>query len=77
MMRKLGIVIVSALCLSSVGRAEDYKAYQNYDFVAGDRILFGKYSGSDTTLDGTEYIIMREDDVLGVLDGARRSKKAS
>jgi chaperonin GroES len=38
------------------------------DVKAGDRILFGKYSGSEITLDGTEYIIMREDDVLGVLD---------
>ena len=38
------------------------------DVKAGDRILFGKYSGSDTKVDGTEYIVMREDDVLGVLD---------
>ncbi len=38
------------------------------DVKAGDRILFGKYSGSDTKLDGTEYIIMREDDEVGVLD---------
>ena len=34
------------------------------------RILFGKYSGNDIKLDGIEYIIMREDDVLGVLDVA-------
>jgi chaperonin GroES len=38
------------------------------DVKAGDRILFGKYSGTDTKLEGTEYLIMREDDVLGVLD---------
>jgi len=37
---------------------------------AGDRVLFGKYSGSDTKVDGTEYIIMREDDDLGILDAA-------
>ena len=37
------------------------------DVGVGDRILFGKYSGSEITLDGTEYIIMREDDVLGIL----------
>ena len=37
------------------------------DVKAGDRILFGKYSGNEIKLDGTEYIIMREDDVLGVL----------
>jgi len=40
------------------------------DVQAGDRILFGKYSGNEIKLDGVEYIIMREDDVLGVLDGA-------
>ena len=35
----------------------------------GDRILFGKYSGSEIKLNGNEYIIMREDDILGVLEG--------
>lgn len=38
------------------------------DLRAGDRILFGKYSGTEIKLDGTEYLIMREDDVLGVLE---------
>ena len=37
------------------------------DVKVGDRILFGKYTGSETKLDGNEYIIMREDDVLGVV----------
>jgi chaperonin GroES len=37
------------------------------DVKPGDRILFGKYSGSETKVEGTEYLIMREDDVLGVL----------
>jgi len=36
------------------------------DVKAGDRVLFGKYSGSDITVDGAEYIIMREDDILGI-----------
>jgi len=40
------------------------------DVRVGDRILFGKYSGNEIKLDGIEYIIMREDDVLGVLDVA-------
>jgi chaperonin GroES len=35
---------------------------------AGDRILFGKYSGSEVKIDGTEYLIMKEEDILGVLD---------
>ena len=37
------------------------------DVKAGDRILFGKYSGSEVTLDGKEYVIMKEEDVLGIL----------
>jgi chaperonin GroES len=45
------------------------------DVKVGDRIMFGKYSGSDTKLDGTDYIIMREDDVFGILDSP--AKKAS
>ena len=39
----------------------------NLEVKVGDRILFGKYSGSETKVDGTEFLIMREDDVLGVL----------
>ena len=46
------------------------------DVKAGDRILFGKYSGSDIKLDGEEYMIMREDEVLGVLDGGAKKAKA-
>jgi len=38
------------------------------DVKAGDRILFGKYSGSEVKLDGDEYLILREEDVLGILD---------
>jgi chaperonin GroES len=37
------------------------------DVKAGDRILFGKYSGSEVKLDGEEYLIMKEEDVLGIL----------
>jgi chaperonin GroES len=48
------------------------------DISVGDRILFGKYSGNEIKLDGNEYIIMREDDVLGVLDAAAQAaRKAS
>ncbi|MFP6609523.1 MAG: co-chaperone GroES [Deltaproteobacteria bacterium] len=35
----------------------------------GDRVLFGKYSGNEVQLDGTEHVIMREDDILGVIEG--------
>ena len=46
------------------------------DVQVGDRILFGKYSGSDIKLDGEEYMIMREDEVLGVLEGTSKKAKA-
>ncbi len=35
----------------------------------GDRILFGKYSGSEIKIEGTDYLIMREEDVLGIIEG--------
>ena len=40
------------------------------DVKVGDRILFGKYSGSEIKVDGEELLIMREDDILGILAGA-------
>jgi chaperonin GroES len=58
-------------------RLEDGKVVA-LDVQVGDRILFGKYSGSDIKLDGNEYLIMREDEVLGILDAAPvAAKKAS
>lgn len=47
------------------------------DVKVGDRILFGKYSGSEIKLDGEEVLIMREDEVLGVLEGAAQPAKAA
>ena len=58
-------------------RLEDGKVVA-LDVQAGDRILFGKYSGSEIKLDGEEYMIMREDEVLGILDAQpKTAKKAS
>ncbi len=48
-------------------RLEDGKLVP-LDVQVGDRILFGKYSGSDINIDGQEYMIMREDEILGILD---------
>jgi chaperonin GroES len=45
------------------------------DVKAGDLILFGKYSGQEIKLDGDDYLIMREDEVLAVLDGTENKKK--
>jgi chaperonin GroES len=55
-------------------RLEDGKVVP-LDVEKGDRILFGKYSGSEIRIDGEEFLIMREDEVLGVLEGA--AKKAT
>jgi chaperonin GroES len=45
------------------------------DVQVGDQILFGKYSGSDIKLDGNEYLIMREDEILGVLSNGAQAAK--
>jgi chaperonin GroES len=58
-------------------RLEDGKVV-SLDVQPGDRILFGKYSGSDIKLDNDEFLIMREDEVLGILETApKAAKKAS
>jgi chaperonin GroES len=41
----------------------------------GDRILFGKYAGTEIKLDGEEFLIMREEEVLGILTGTRKTKE--
>ena len=43
------------------------------DVKVGDRILFGKYSGTEIKLDGDEYVIIREEEILGVLEGAAKA----
>src|SRR5712672_1862501 len=53
-------------------RLEDGKVVA-LDVQVGDRILFGKYSGSEIKLDGQDLLIMSEDEVLGVLEGAAKS----
>jgi chaperonin GroES len=48
------------------------------DVKAGDRILFGKWSGTEIKLDGVEYLIMKESDIMGILDGsAAATRKAA
>ena len=58
------------------GKRNDKGEREALDVKAGDRILFGKYSGSDIKIDGTEYLLMREDEVLGVLEGGTKKAKA-
>src|SRR5512136_2492364 len=47
------------------------------DVKAGDRILFGKWSGTEVKIDGVEYLIMKESDIMGVLDAEVAKKKAA
>jgi chaperonin GroES len=44
---------------------------------AGDRVLFGKWSGSEVKIDGEDLLIMKESDILGVIEGALAAKKAA
>jgi chaperonin GroES len=61
---------------AGAGKSKDDGKRIPLDVKAGDKILFGKYSGQEIKLEGEEYLIMREDEVLAVVeDGAGESKK--
>ena len=60
---------------AGTGKVKDDGTRQRPDVKAGDLILFGKYSGQEIKLDGEEYIIMREDEVLGVISGVDAKRK--
>jgi chaperonin GroES len=47
------------------------------DVKTGDRVLFGKWSGTEVKIDGIEYLIMKESDIMGVLTGAEAKRKAA
>jgi chaperonin GroES len=47
------------------------------DVKAGDRILFGKWSGTEVKIDGVEYLVMKESDIMGVVDTKTKSAKAA
>jgi chaperonin GroES len=52
------------------GKYRDDGTRQTLDVKTGDRVLFGKYSGSEIKLDGEELLIMREDEILGIIERA-------
>ena len=52
------------------GKVKDDGTVTPLDVKAGDTVLFGKYSGQEIKLDGDEYLIMREDEILGVVEGS-------
>ena len=58
------------------GKIRDDGTRQPLDIKAGDRVLFGMYSGSEVKLDDQEYLIMREDEILGVFTTTAKAKSA-
>lgn len=56
------------------GKFRDDGSRQPLDVKAGDRVLFGKYSGSEVKIDDEEYLIMREDEILGVFTATAKAK---
>ena len=58
------------------GKVSEDGKVRPLDVKEGDRILFGKYSGTEIKIDGDEFIIMREEEVLGILSGAKKTEKA-
>ena len=58
------------------GARDDSGKLQPLDVTVGDRILFGKWSGTEVKLDGEDLLIMKESDILGVLDAATKAKAA-
>jgi len=59
------------------GAADEAGKVQPLDVNPGDRVLFGKWSGTEVTIDGEELLIMKESDILGVLEEAAAKKKAA
>jgi chaperonin GroES len=57
------------------GARDEKGVVQPLDVKAGDRVLFGKWSGSEVKIDGEELLIMKESDIMGVLEGTATSKK--
>jgi chaperonin GroES len=57
-------------------RAED-GSVTPMDVKSGDRVLFGKWSGTEVTIDGEELLIMKESDIMGVIEVKKRAKKAA
>ncbi len=59
------------------GKINEEGKVRPLDVKEGDRILFGKYAGTEIKLDGEDFIIMREEEVLGIITGASKSKETA
>ena len=58
------------------GKRDDAGKLVPLDVKAGDQILFGKWSGTEVKIDGEDLLIMKEDDIMGVVEGATKGKSA-
>ena len=67
-----GIVVA----VGSGVRADD-GSIRKLDVKAGDRVLFGKFGGTDVKVDGEDLLILRETDILGVVEGKKKTKKSA
>ena len=65
----------AVVAVGSGARAED-GSVTPMDVKAGDRVLFGKWSGTEVTIDGEELLIMKESDIMGVIQGGKSPKKS-
>ena len=59
------------------GKSNDEGKVFPLDVKAGDRVLFGKYAGTEIKIDGEDFLIMREEEVLGILEGAAKPVKVT
>src|SRR6202789_671645 len=59
------------------GKSNDEGKVFPLDVKEGDRVLFGKYAGTEIKIDGEDFIIMREEEVLGILTGATKAKETA
>jgi chaperonin GroES len=61
----------------SVGKGKSNEKGEVFPLAVkpGDRVLFGRYAGTEVKIDGEDYLIMKEEEVLGILEGARKSEK--
>ena len=66
----------TVVAVGSGVRADD-GSVRALDIKAGDRVLFGKFGGTDVKVDGEDLLILRETDILGVVEGKKKAKKAA
>ena len=66
----------TVVAVGSGVRADD-GSVRTLDIKAGDRVLFGKFGGTDVKVDGEDLLILRETDILGVIEGKKKAKKAA